>query len=154
MSSKDGLIKPAVYEIAAESIIGPAALAEDDLTASQWLERGHELEPAAIARFEHATGKKVSRGVFGWESDDDSRMAVSPDGPVGLTEAVEIKCLLSPKHLEALYTRAIPRNTAGYYEQVLQYFIVNKKLRKVHLCFYHPDFPRPLDFFVITFTRK
>lgn len=154
LSFKEGVIKPAVFEIAAESIIGPAALAENDLSKSQVLERGHELEPVAIAKFESVTGKKVTRGIVGWESDDDTRMAVSPDGAIGVTEAVEVKCLLSSKHLEALYTRAIPRNTAGYDEQMLQYFIVNKKLRKLHFAFYHPDFPTPLDFFYVTFTRK
>lgn len=154
LNIKEGGTKPGIYRVAAESIIGSAAIQEADLSSGQVLERGHRLEGDAIVRFEKETGKKVSRGIIGWERDDDSRMAVSPDGVVGKTEAVEVKCFLSPKHLEALYTRSIPKNTAGYEEQKLQYFIVNDKLKKLHYCFYHPDFPAPLDFLCITFTRK
>jgi hypothetical protein len=143
-----------VYRLAAESIIGSAAIAEGDLTASQAMERGHTLEPVALARFAKETGKKVDDSLVGWESDDDIRMAVSPDGAIGKTAAVEVKCLLSPKHTEALYTHKIPKNTGGYEEQLLQYFIVNEKLKTVFYVFYHPDFPRGLDFFYLTFTRE
>lgn len=147
-------IKSGIYRVAAESLIGSAAIQEADLTASQVLERGHRLEREAIARFEKETGKKVKPGIFGWERDDDSRMAVSPDGVIGKTEAIEVKCFLSPKHLEALHGHGIPKNTGGYEEQRIQYFIVNENLKKLHYCFYHPDFPAPLDFLHITFTRK
>ncbi|MCR2833463.1 YqaJ viral recombinase family protein [Parerythrobacter lacustris] len=150
---RDGATKAEVWRIAAESIIGSAAIAEGDLSASQVLERGHRLEPVALARFAKETGKKVDASLVGWESDDDTRLAISPDGVICKTEAVEVKCLLSTKHVEALYTRSIPKNTAGYEEQRLHYFIVNPKLRKLHHVFYHPDFPAPLDFFVITATR-
>lgn len=151
---RDGATKAEVWRMAAESIIGSAVLAEEALTSAQVLERGHTLEPIALARFGKLTGKKVDASLVGWESDEDSRLAVSPDGVIGKTEAVEVKCLLSPKHVEALYTRDIPKNTAGYEEQRLHYFIVNPKLRKLHHVFYHPDFPAPLDLFVITVTRE
>jgi hypothetical protein len=151
---RDGAIKAGVWRAAAESIIGSAVLAEETLTSSQVMDRGHKLEPIALARFAKETGKKVDGGLIGWESDDDMRMAVSPDGVVGKTAAIEVKCLLSPKHVEALYTRDIPKNTGGYEEQLAQYFIVNEKLTKVYYVFYHPDFPAPLDFFYLTFTRK
>jgi hypothetical protein len=147
-------IKAGVYAAAAESIIGAAVIAENDLSSSQVMERGHTLEPDAVARFEKETGKEVKRGHVLWEHDSDSRMAVSPDGMIGKTEAVEVKCLLSAKHVEALATRAIPKNTGGYYEQMLQYFIVNEKLRKLYYIFYHPDFPEELQFMYLTFTRK
>lgn len=151
---RDSSTKAEIWRIAAESIIGSAAIAEGDLSASQVLERGHTLEPIALARFAKETGKKVDDSLVGWESDDDLRIALSPDGVIGKTEAVEAKCLLSPKHVEALYTRAIPKNTGGYEEQVFQYFITNEKLKKLYFVFYHPDFPAGLDFFYLTFTRK
>ncbi len=150
---RDGATKAGVWRTAAESIIGSAAIAEDDLSSTQVMQRGHDLEPVAIARFEKETGKKVKRGYILWERDDDSRMAVSPDGMIGKTAAIEVKCLLSPKHLEALYTKAIPKNTGGYEEQAAQYFIVHEKLTKLFYAFYHPDFPDGLDFFYLTFTR-
>lgn len=151
---RDSSTKAEIWRIAAESVIGSAALAEGDLTAAQVLERGHTLEPIAIARFEKETGKKVDASLVGWESEEDMRIAVSPDGVIGKTAAVEVKCLLSPKHTEALFTRDIPKNTGGYEEQILQYFIANEKLTKVYMAFYHPDFPAGLDFFYLTFTRK
>lgn len=149
---REGGTKPGVFRAAAESLIGSAAIDADDMENA--MERGIRLEPVAIARFEKETGKKVGRGIIGWERDDDSRMAVSPDGVIGKTAAVEVKCLSIGKHLEALYTKRIPKNTAGYEEQLAQYFIVNPKLTKVFYVFYDDRFPAPLDFFYLTFTRK
>lgn len=154
MNLRDGETKAGVWRAAAESIIGSAAIAEADLSSAQILERGHTLEPEAIKRFEKETGKKVKRGFILWEHDEDSRIAVSPDGMIGQTAAVEVKCLLSPKHTEALFNRKIPKNTGGYEEQAVQYFIVNEKLKTLYYVFYHPDFPAPTDFFYLTFTRK
>lgn len=154
VNMRDGATKTGIYRAAAQSIIGSAAIAEDDLTAMQAMERGIRLEPEALERFTRETGKKVDNSLIGWERDDDMRMAVSPDGVIGKTQAAEVKCLLSPKHLEALYTQSIPKNTGGYWEQLLQYFIVNEKLQRLYYIFYHPDFPAPLDFFYITITRK
>lgn len=152
---RDGKTKAGIWRIAAESIIGSAAIAEDDLTSAQILARGHEFEVKAVERFEQATGKKARKGLVIWSREDDKRITVSPDAPLGkgMTEAFEAKCLLSPKHLEALYTRAIPDNTSGYDEQKLQYFIANPKLKTLYWGFYHPDFPAGLDFFYLTFTR-
>lgn len=150
---RDGTAKAELWRIAAESIIGSAVIAEEALTSAQVLERGHTLEPLALARFEKETGKKVDGRLIGWESEVDSRLAVSPDGVIGKTEAVEVKCLLSPKHVEALYTRKIPKNTGGYEEQMLHYFIVNPKLKNLYFVFYHPDFPTGLDFTYLTFSR-
>lgn len=156
VSPRGGKLKSEVWRIAAESIIGSAAIAEDELTSSQVMARGHELEPVAVARFEKATGKKARKGLVIWSRADDQRITVSPDAPLGkgMTEAFEAKCLLSPKHLEAFYTQAIPDNTSGYEEQKLQYFIANPKLKTLYWGFYHPDFPPGSDFFYLTFTRK
>ncbi len=151
---RDGDVKAGVWSMVAESLIGSAALAEDDLTSKQVMERGHSLEPIAIARFEKETGKHVNGELIGWEREDDSRIAISPDGVIGKTEAVEVKCLLSKKHAEALYTRRIPKNTGGYEEQMLHYFIVNRKLKTLHYVFFHPDFPAGLDFLHLQFHRK
>lgn len=153
---RDGETKAGVWRAAAESIIGSAAIAEDDLTSAQILQRGHDLEPVAIKRFEEATGKKARHGHIIWEREDDTRMGVSPDAPLGkdMTEALEVKCLLSTKHVEAIFKQDIPKNTSGYEEQKLQYFIANPLLETLYWGFYHPDFPAGLDFFYLTFTRE
>jgi hypothetical protein len=55
--------------------------------------RGHRLEDAAIARFRTKTRKKVKNELVIWHRDEDERIAVSPDGTIGRSEAVEVKCL-------------------------------------------------------------
>ena len=77
-------------------------------------------------------------------------MAVSPDGSVSKTEAVEAKCLSSARHIEAYLTKQIPDE---YHYQVLQYFIVNDELETLNVCFYDPRL-KVADFFIITVTRK
>lgn len=99
------------------------------------MERGHELETEAIERFEKETGKKVDTSLLIWTREDNESIAVSPDGVIGETEAVEVKCLASARHIEALLTDEIP---SEYEFQVLQYFIVNDKLETLYFVFYDP----------------
>jgi hypothetical protein len=145
-------IKSGVYRRAYESIAGAAAINEED--DERAMDRGIRLEPEAIARFEKETGKKVDSSLVLWVSDEDPRMGVSPDGFIGKTIALEVKCLSGAKHVEALDTRKIPENTGGYEEQVIQYFIVNEKLRTLYFVLYNPTLPAPLDYLCLTFTRK
>lgn len=139
------------YALIAESWIGSAALAEEEESPELAFERGHRLEPEAMDRFRQETGKKVDSSLIGLEREDDSRIAISPDGMIGLLEAVEVKCLYAKRHIEAFITRKIP---AEYRYQMLQYFIVGDKLRKLHFVFYHPLFPKGLDYFTIEISRK
>ena len=100
------------------------------------LERGNLLEPEAIEKFTEVTGLKVNTDLVIWERDDNSNIAISPDGYIGETEAVEVKCLASARHIEALLTQKTP---SEYEFQILQYFIVNEKLQKLYFCFYDPS---------------
>jgi len=68
-------------------------------------ERGHLLEPAARDAYrEIANGVPVSNG--GWVTRELGHDVVgaSPDGMVGSTGLVEIKCLSYPKHLQIIDT--------------------------------------------------
>lgn len=116
------------------------------------MERGHKLEPEALDRFEAATGKTVIRDLAIWFREDDPDIAVSPDGWIGkgMKEAVEVKCLSSARHIQAVMTNEIPDE---YHYQVLQYFIVNDKLQTLHFCFYDPRL-RVKDFHAIEVTRE
>lgn len=116
------------------------------------MDRGHRLETEAIERFEAMTEKKVDTSLVIWTRDDNENIAVSPDGFIGkkATEAVEVKCLASARHIEALLTNEIPDE---YHYQVLQYFIVNEDLKKLYFCFYDPRL-KVKDFFVIEVTRE
>ena len=113
------------------------------------MDRGKRLEDEAIERFAKETGKKVNTDLVLWYRDDDENIAVSPDGYIGKTEAVECKCLSSARHIEAWLTQEIPDE---YEYQVLQYFIVNDSLKTLHFVFYDPRMPK--DFFYFTIHRK
>jgi predicted phage-related endonuclease len=129
------------YEIIAERIAIPANL-------ENVMDRGIRLEDEALERFAKETKKKVNTDLVLWYRDDDENIAVSPDGYVGKTEAIECKCLSSARHLEAYLTKEVP----GEYEmQALQYFIVNEKLKTLYFVFYDPRMPK--DFFWLEIQR-
>jgi putative phage-type endonuclease len=117
---------------------------EDESESENPRERGHEFEPNAIQEFEKITGKKVKTTGM-WISDENENIACSPDGVIGKTEAVEVKCLSASRHLEAYFTQKIP---SEYKYQVLQYFIVNEKLEKLYFCFYDPRIVSKPFFFI------
>lgn len=131
------------YELIAERL-GIPADGEDSM------ERGTRLEPEAIALFEQETGKKVDTSLVIWTRDDNDSIAISPDGFIGKTEAVEAKCLSSARHIEAYLTQEVPDE---YEYQKLQYFVVNDKLKTLYFCFYDPRLlAKP--FFYLTINRK
>jgi hypothetical protein len=143
------------YELIAEKLGLPA---EDDETA---MERGHRLEPEAIERFKlENPDTEVDTSLVMWTRDDNENIAVSPDGFIGETEAVEAKCLSSARHIEAYLTKRIPDE---YEYQVRQYFVVNDALETLHVVFFDPRFQivagpdspmAKLDYFEITVKRS
>jgi predicted phage-related endonuclease len=141
--------KKGFYEIIAERI----ALPRDD--NENRLERGITLEGEAVDRFTKQTRKKVDTSLVIWEREDNSDIAISPDGFIKtrgkIAEAVEVKCLNQASHLEAYMTKQIP---SEYEYQVRQYFIVNDELKTLYFCFYDPSMPPPVDFFFLKVERK
>lgn len=133
-------LKP-YYELIAERVAIPA-------DGENVMDRGHRLEDEAMELFEKQTGKKVDKSLVLWARDENENIAISPDGVIGETEAVEVKCLNSASHIEAWLTKEIP---SEYEYQVLQYFIVNDKLEKLYFCFYDPRMPK--DFFYFEVSR-
>ena len=119
------------YEIIAERIAEPAD--DEDV-----MERGNRLEEEAIKVFEKEVGKKIDASLVIWERDDNKSIAISPDGFIGETEAIEVKCLSSARHLEAYLTKELP---SEYEFQALQYFIVNDKLNTLWFVMYDPRMP-------------
>lgn len=100
------------------------------------MNRGIELEPEALKAFEEEIKIKLNKDLVLWERDDNSLIAISPDAfTEDLKTAVEVKCLGSEKHIEALYTQEVPKD---FEDQVMQYFVVNDKLEKLYLVFYDP----------------
>lgn len=135
--------KKGFYDLIAERV----AIPSDDESP---MDRGIRLEEEAIQRFEKETGKKVDMSLVLWVSDENESIAVSPDGFIGKTEAVEVKCLNSASHLEATLTNEIP---SEFEFQILQYFIVNPNLTTLYFIFYDPRIPNK-DFFFFTINRE
>lgn len=114
------------------------------------LDRGKTLEVEAIERFEKETGKTIIKDRVIWRRDEDKQIAISPDGYTeDLTEAVEVKCLASERHLEAILTNTIP---SEYDYQARQYFVVNDALKVLHFVLYDPSLP--CDFYAIDIKRE
>lgn len=126
--SAKGMKKVGFYEVIAERLG-----ISDDSEAP--MDRGMRLEGEALDAFEKETGKKLNRDKVLWMRDDNESIAISPDASIGVTEAVEAKCLASARHIEALMTGNIPKD---YEYQKLQYFIVNDELQTLHFAFYDP----------------
>ncbi len=102
------------------------------------MDRGHRLESEAIAEFEMRNALTTKR-VGLCTADFNSDIAVSPDALIEsngkYTEAIEIKCLSSARHIQALLEQKIPDD---YEYQVLQYFVVNPDLQVLHFVFFDP----------------
>lgn len=122
----------ALYEVIAERLtIG----VEDEYENA--MDRGVRLENDAIAMFELESGLQVnSMGLC--EDDNEPNIANSPDGLIGDTEAIEVKCMGGKNHVKMWLTNKIPDE---YEWQVVQYFIVNEKLKKLYFVGYNPDIP-------------
>jgi putative phage-type endonuclease len=123
------------YEIIAERIA-------QESDGEDAMERGNRLEEEAIEIFSKVTGKKVDTSLVLWEREDNKSIAISPDGFIGETEAVEVKCLSSARHIEAYLTKEIP---SEYEFQVLQYFIVNETLKTLWFVMYDARMPEKLQ---------
>lgn len=141
---KDGKRPMEYYEFVADLLRKP------DYSEENPMARGSRLEPEAIARFEKETGKKVDTSLVIWENDEDSRIAVSPDGIIGNTEAAEVKCLESKHHLKMWDDQTVPTE---YRKQAIQYFAVHSELETLYFCFYDPRLIA-LDFFFLEVKRK
>lgn len=138
--------KVGFYQLIADRL----AIEPDDEDA---MERGHRLEDEAMQMFKEKTGKEVEK-VGLCVSDINENIALSPDGLIKVkgkySEAVEIKCLGSARHIEAIVENKLPKD---YYFQALQYFIVIDELEKLHFGFYDPRIPAK-PFHIIEVTRN
>lgn len=138
------------YRVIAEKL----STAPDD---EERRDRGHRLESEGADRFGMEFNKKLE--VVGCcVSDVDDRIINSPDRLVkpkkaGIyTEAVEVKCLSSARHLQAIIENQVPEE---FFTQKVQYFCVNEKLEKLYFVFYDDRFKyRNLQLHVIEVTRE
>lgn len=138
-------INDSIYKLIAQRIAKPinpndyADRIPEGATYSAML-RGQILEEEARELISEKLGKKIIPGRV-WQSEENEYMICSPDGEFeDETEAVEIKCLDSWKVVKAYYEKHPP---SEYKPQILQYFVVNDKLKKLYFCIYSDVFSNP-----------
>lgn len=117
------------------------------------MDRGHRLEDIASDIFAERTGKEPIKVGFCLRDDNDG-IGNSPDRLIKnrgkYTEALEIKCIKTAKHLQALIEQQIPDE---YMAQAIQYFVVNDDLKKLYFAFYDPRIPYDCKFHYIEINR-
>lgn len=107
---------------------------DDGLESSR--ERGRDLEQQAIDEAEQKLGLSLIRGNV-WQADDANHIE-SPDAYTkDLKTAVEIKCLSSARHIQAIVEDMPPME---YWAEYLNYFLVNDKLETLYVFLYDPRF--------------
>lgn len=138
-------INDSIYKLIAQRIAKPinpndyADRIPEGATYSAML-RGQILEEEARDLISEKLGKQIIPGRV-WQSEENEYMICSPDGEFeDETEAVEIKCLDSWKVVKAYYEKHPP---SEYKPQILQYFVVNDKLKKLYFCIYSDVFSNP-----------
>lgn len=108
---------------------------DDGLESSR--ERGKDLEEEAISEAEQKLGLKLKRGNV-WQDDNDEYHIESPDAYTkDLKIAVEVKCLSSARHIQAIVENRPPQE---YIAEYLNYFLVNDKLETLYVFLYDPRF--------------
>ena len=136
-------INDSIYKLIAQRIAKP--INPNDYTLPEGANysamlRGQILEEEARDLISEKLGKQIIPGRV-WQSDVNEYMICSPDGEFeDETEAVEIKCLDSWKVVKAYYEKHPP---SEYKPQILQYFVVNDKLKKLYFCIYSDVFSNP-----------
>lgn len=142
-----------IYQLVAERL----SIIDDEFRLESDLMRGNRLEEEAIKAFEVQTGKIVDKiGIC--VSDENDYIASSPDGLIKTgkgkaakyTEAVEVKCLSGKFHIEAYFTKKVPKEHEA---QAYQYFIVNPDLKKLYMVFYD-DRIKQIPLIIIEVTRE
>ena len=110
--------------------------ADDDCLESS-RESGKDLEDEAITEAEQKLGLSLIRGNV-WQDSDDPNHIESPDAYTkDLKTAVEIKCLSSARHIQAICLNEPPKE---YWAEYLNYFLVNDKLQTLYVFLYDPRF--------------
>lgn len=129
MLAKDNLAL--LDELIAEEETG---LSDDDDFVSEEMQRGIDLEPLAIQEYCNVTGHEVEHPCL-IQSSEEPILMMSPDGYIGTTGAVEIKCPKTKTHIKYIRQGKIPND---YKEQIWAYFMVNPDLQWLDFVSYDP----------------
>ena len=98
VTERGNSVKIGVYRLLADRVA-----TDEDI--DDWRARGHMLEVEAIDLFVDASGIDLTNKKQVWQSTENPSMIVSPDAYDSKKKpkvAVEVKCLSTPYHLEAI----------------------------------------------------
>ena len=125
-------------------------ICQDDGYINAAMQRGLDLEPAALAAYEAHTGLLV--GVCGFVSHDDLMIGCSPDGVMdGLTAGVELKVPLIATHIG--YLRGHHGVPSEYLPQVMHSLLVTGATWWDFVSF-APELPDHLRLFHVRLQRQ
>lgn len=125
---------PYMYRLLYEWIAGEPC---ENAFASQWMDRGHELEDQAFRAYEMFAGIETERG--GFVTTDDGMIGCSPDRLVGKPGDLELKCPLGPTQVEYALTGIV----ADEYMTQLQGRLMIHGREWVDIFPYHPKLALP-----------
>lgn len=129
-------IEPYAHELAME--VYKSSL-DDEFYGTRYTERGKELEPRAVAKYEWDNNVDVDH--CGFITDDEMTMGISPDGLVGDDGLLEIKCLKDVAHSEVLRkwekTSKFPSDRLA--QTQMQLLVSDRKWND--LSYFHPELP-------------
>lgn len=133
-------------ELACERLTGVSA--ENGFTSAE-MQRGTDLEPAAVAAYEAATGELIT--ASGFLSCTDVLMGCSLDGHVGDFDGiVEIKCPKTATHVGYLEAGILP---PAYVPQVTHNMLVSGA-QWCDFVSYDDRLPESLRLFIVRVTRE
>lgn len=125
--------KTLIYRKAGELITGES----EPIYVNAAMERGIELEPIAINVYQEETYNVVKRVGF---VELNSFVGCSPDGLIGDTGIIEVKCPMPPEFTRYADTKEIP---SDYFAQ-MQFNLFVTGRNWCDYVVYHPGFKNPL----------
>lgn len=122
-----------LYKLVAERLLNETQ--DSELGFVEWIRRGKEQEPYAVAQFEFSNDVKLLPG--GFCTTDDGRLGASPDRLfTNWRESMEIKCPAPWTQLKYL----LEGPEEDYIAQVQGHLLVSE-FEAVHFYSYHPQTP-------------
>lgn len=122
---------------------------DDSDYVSHKMQRGKDLEPVALDRYEGIKGVKLIRGGF-IQSVKWPLLGYSPDGRVDNIGGVEVKCPDSKTHVTTLRQNQLPNDHKW---QVLSSFLINPDLQWYDFMSFDPRVSQKPEFIFRT-TRE
>ena len=123
-------------ELAAELFAGKSL---DQFDGNTWMDRGKEMEAEAVRLYEFTNDVEAQR--VGFITNDAGTAGCSPDALIGDDGGLEIKCLKSERHVEAVhYYKKHAKTPSAYVLQVQGSLMITGRAFW-DLMFHHPDMP-------------